>query len=151
MVITGVLGAGVVTTVGQIGRTGNLPSSRIGFGVFIALVLLLLLAEASPELAAGFATLMLLTALFVEGGPLWDTLSKDTKPSLISSGTPAGGTGSTTGNLAAGIAGLGGAAVLTTPAQVAPLIGAGGVTVGGTPSIGSGGAVVGAYATTPGE
>lgn len=115
-VLIGVVGTGVVTFVGDVGKTGSLPSSRLGFGIFISLVLLLLLAEAAPDLAAGFATLMFLTALFATGVdvtngkvtfPLWDTLTRDTTKSSQVSPAIAGaaigaGAGTTLGAAAAG-------------------------------------------------
>lgn len=76
LVIVGLVGAGVVSAIGQVGKTNGLPSSRIGYGVFIAMALLSLLAEFAPSVAATFAMLILATAVFVYGGPAFELLAK---------------------------------------------------------------------------
>lgn len=90
LVLVGAIGTGLVSAVGQIGQNSALPSSRIGFGVFIELVMLSLLAEFAPQLASGFAMLGLTTAVFVYGGPAFDALSRitnTTAPATTASST----------------------------------------------------------------
>lgn len=90
LVIVGVVSTGVIAAIGQVGKTNSLPSSRIGYGVFIALALLSLLAEVAPEVAASFAMLILATSFFVYGTPAFAALTKLTakKPSAAGA-TPA--------------------------------------------------------------
>lgn len=60
------LGAGGITIAGYLAR-GKTPPTSVFIGAGIAGVALLALSSASPELAARFGTLILVTALFTSG------------------------------------------------------------------------------------
>lgn len=100
LVIVGLTATGVIAAIGQVGKTNGLPSSRIGYGVFIAMALLSLMAEFAPEVAATFAMLILATSLFVYGGPAFELLAKLTGTTTAKTYAGAGYTppGSSTGN-----------------------------------------------------
>lgn len=74
-VLLGTIGTGVLTSIAVVTKTASLPGPRIGVGVFVTGVLLSGMAEFLPSLAAGFAALMLVTAMFVLGGPAWAGIS----------------------------------------------------------------------------
>ena len=61
-------------------KLGADRTSRTIAGAMILMLMLALLAEASPSIAAGFAWLVIVTALFVTGDPAWSQLSKLTRP-----------------------------------------------------------------------
>lgn len=68
IVIVGTGGTVLIGTVSLIARTGELPSATVPLGGFIAGVMLALLAEFAPEVAAAFAAVGLITSIFVYGG-----------------------------------------------------------------------------------
>lgn len=80
LVLVGTFGAAGVTALGQVTRTKALPSSRLLVGAAAAALILSLVLEVSPDLAAGLAALMLVTALFVLGGPAWSGIAAITSP-----------------------------------------------------------------------
>jgi hypothetical protein len=55
--------------------TGTFPSARIPVGAFAAGAALTLLAEVAPQLAGGFAAVILVTAVFVVGGKAWPNVA----------------------------------------------------------------------------
>lgn len=65
------------------------PSVRLIAGVWIAGVLLALLAEVAPQLAAALAALMLVTAIFAGAPDVWQAVARvsdpdpDRSPTLI--------------------------------------------------------------------
>lgn len=63
-----VIGAGAIASVSSLAE-GKMPPLRVGVGVFVAGALLLALADASPELAAGFGGLVLVGAILRDGIP----------------------------------------------------------------------------------
>lgn len=77
-VLLGTIGTGVLSAVAIVSKTSELPGPRIAVGVFVSGVMLSALAEVAPALAAGFGALMLVTAMFVLGGPAWAGISKIT-------------------------------------------------------------------------
>jgi hypothetical protein len=81
LVVVGTIGAGVLTLVAAY-RNPNPKRQpfRVVLGVFIAGVLLAVLAEVAPSLAAGFSMLMLATAAFVVGGDAWAGITAITAP-----------------------------------------------------------------------
>lgn len=78
IVIVGVLGTGVVAAVGS-ARQGSVPPTSIGIGVLVSGAMLLGLAQVAPGLAAGFAALLLTTAMFVTGAGTWQAITNITK------------------------------------------------------------------------
>ena len=66
--------AGMALIAGLADESLNIETARVLAGMVIAMVLLALMAEASPELAAAFAWLLIVTALFVTGEPAWRQL-----------------------------------------------------------------------------
>lgn len=70
LVITSVVTTGIVATVGSFAQ-GKRPTVRMGIGLLFAGTVLAVGAETVPSLAAGFATLMLVSSLAVYGGPAW--------------------------------------------------------------------------------
>lgn len=70
-----VIGAGAIASVKSI-SAGELPPLRVGVGVFVAGALLLALADASPQLAAGFGVLVLAGSVLRDGIPAARQLQK---------------------------------------------------------------------------
>jgi len=70
-----VIGAGAIASVSSI-SAGKLPPLKIGVGVFVAGAMLLALADASPELAAGFGVLVLVGSILRDGIPAAQQLQK---------------------------------------------------------------------------
>ena len=70
-----VIGAGAIASVSSI-SSGKLPPLKIGVGVFVAGAMLLALADASPELAAGFGALVLVGSILRDGIPAARQLQK---------------------------------------------------------------------------
>lgn len=70
-----VIGAGAIASVSSI-SAGHLPPLRVGVGVFVAGAMLLALADASPQLAAGFGVLVLVGAVLRDGIPAARQLQK---------------------------------------------------------------------------
>lgn len=95
IVLLGTIGSGILAAVGSVDLTHDkgalLPSTRIPFGVFLTGALLAGAAEFAPDIAAGIASLMLVTTMFVIGAPAWSRLT------VSPSGKPAGITPITSG------------------------------------------------------
>jgi hypothetical protein len=77
LVVVSAVGTGVLTSIAMY-RQGKVPTPRIAVGVLAAGVILATAAEVAPEIAAGFAVLMLTTAVFVVGGDAWAGVSAAT-------------------------------------------------------------------------
>lgn len=76
MVLVSLAIAGGLASVHALG-TEDLPPLRIFLGGVVAAVLLSLLADfGAPGIAAGFAAVILLTAMFVLGGDAWARIGK---------------------------------------------------------------------------
>lgn len=60
------------------GQAEDINMPRVLAGTLVLAVLLALMAEAAPSIAAGFAWLILVTALFVTGEPAWTALANVT-------------------------------------------------------------------------
>ena len=68
IILLAIIVAGTIAFVRQAAE-GEIPSVRIAVGGFVALIMLTLIAEAAPEVAAGFAMLTLVSSIFVTGEP----------------------------------------------------------------------------------
>lgn len=78
-VLVGVGGAAALAVVDAY-RRGETPTPRIGVGAVAAGVVLSVLAEVVPDLAGGFALLMLTAAAFAVGGGAWKGITAATRP-----------------------------------------------------------------------
>lgn len=74
-VILGAAGATAVASLNSISK-GEWPSARIPLGGFVAGAMLAAMAEVWPNGAAGFALVLLTTAVFVVGGDAWSNLAR---------------------------------------------------------------------------
>lgn len=81
VVIVSTAGTAVVAAVGAMRSTGQVPARRLVIGAFVAGVGLATLAEFQPPIAAGIATLMLVTGLFVMSGDAMAAITEMTKVS----------------------------------------------------------------------
>jgi hypothetical protein len=77
LVVVSTLGTGLLTVI-ALYHKGKTPTPRVGVGVIASGVILATVAEVAPEIAAGFAVLMLTTAVFVVGGDAWAGLAAAT-------------------------------------------------------------------------
>lgn len=83
IIIVAGVGAGVLSTIAAYRRTTNAPPIRVAAGALAATAILSAVAEFAPQLAAGFAALLLATASFVVGGDAWAAVSQITAPAPI--------------------------------------------------------------------
>lgn len=67
--------AAVADLSGDGGQPSNLPRLRIVIGAGVVGVVLGILADFAPQLAAGLAVLMGATSVFVTGGGAWSALA----------------------------------------------------------------------------
>ncbi len=74
-VMIGLAGTGALVTMASV-ITGGGPRLTILIGVGVAGTLLMIVAEYAPELAASFAALILVTALFTSGGAVAAALTR---------------------------------------------------------------------------
>lgn len=77
LVVVATMATGLLTVI-ALYHQGKTPSPRVGVGVVASGVILATVAEVAPEIAAGFAVLMLTTAAFVVGGDAWAGVSAAT-------------------------------------------------------------------------
>ena len=97
LALTAPIACAVLAFVASIsGEAPEIQMGRVLIGVVILMVLLSLMAEAAPSIAAGFAWLILTTAFFVTGEPAWTALSKLTA-------SPSSQPAKSRGGIAAGI------------------------------------------------
>lgn len=68
--------AGMAIAAGWSDNRLKIDTSRVLAGMVILMLMLSLMAEATPPIAAGFAWLIILTALFVTGEPVWNLAQK---------------------------------------------------------------------------
>lgn len=80
VIIIAVVASGALASIKPLTK-GELPDSRIAIGVVLLAVILLTLAEISPEFAGAFGLLVLVSALFAIGPDSWNSLSAATKGS----------------------------------------------------------------------
>jgi len=73
------LAAAVLAFVADTTGARDVDMSKVLAGMTVLMILLSLLAEGAPGLAAGFAWLVLITAMFVLGGPAWESIARLTK------------------------------------------------------------------------
>lgn len=79
VIVASTVATGALSYVGAIRDPARAAQPiRIAAGTFMAGTMLAFLAEFAPELAAGLAALMLVTAAFVAGGPGWAAISSIT-------------------------------------------------------------------------
>lgn len=74
LIIISMLVAGGLASISEFAER-DLPRLRIALGVVIGGILLAVIAELSPSLAAGFAALILVTSTLVLGRSAWDRIS----------------------------------------------------------------------------
>lgn len=74
--ILGPVAAVILAYVANTAGTRRYDMGRVVTGALIVMVLLSLLAEASPPVAGGFAALLIVTGFFVLGEPAWSALQK---------------------------------------------------------------------------
>lgn len=67
------------------GAKNDLPPVRTWIGLTFAGLGLSVMAQSWPDLAGGMAMLIVITSVFVYGGPAWDAISKATKPTKATS------------------------------------------------------------------
>jgi hypothetical protein len=72
----GVSGALVLV---KAGASADMPPARTWIGLSFAGVALSVMAQSWPDLAGGIAMLLVITSVFVYGGPAWTAISKSLK------------------------------------------------------------------------
>lgn len=75
IVVMSTVGTMVLTTAATLQKDSKLPGFKVVLGGFAMGTILAAAAEWAPELAAGLATLVLITAAFAVGPDAWDGLS----------------------------------------------------------------------------
>jgi hypothetical protein len=74
MILLAVVVTGIITIIADLSE-GQRPSIRVGVGVVFAAVLLSVIAEFAPKLARSFAALMVLSAVFLRGAPVFTAIT----------------------------------------------------------------------------
>jgi hypothetical protein len=93
VVTASVIGTGVFSALGYVHRKHSFPPVKIAAGTIAVGALLSLFGEYAPKAAAAFASVMLVTAVFVVGGDAWAGIaagigSSDPAPTGPPAGTP---------------------------------------------------------------
>lgn len=87
--IVGCLTTAAIVSIGSEMSQGNGPEFRSVLGYLVAGIGLGTLNMFNPQLAGGFAALILTGAVFVHGGPLFDSITRSTSGAKGSKGSKA--------------------------------------------------------------
>lgn len=79
LVVVASAGTAVLSAI-KAARAGSVPARRMVLGALVVAIVLSAGAEYQPDVAAGLATLMLITAVFVLGGDAAAGISAITQP-----------------------------------------------------------------------
>lgn len=77
LAVVSVLVAGGLSATASFGE-GHIPPLRIGVGALFAGVVLTTMAEVAPQLSVAFSMLVLLSSVFVYGGPAFAAINRAT-------------------------------------------------------------------------
>ena len=78
-IVTSLAVSGTLAAVKDVSTDGQLDGLRLGVGLTVAGVMLATLAQVAPDVAGALALLVMVTSVFVFGGPAWVAINRALK------------------------------------------------------------------------